>query len=85
MTTTAKGQIGDIRFFDVEDNDLAVRMVGWHIVTSEKLGTKNDNDWRLSERPDSINLDVDEWLDVDTVLVPVDVRVTVGLPPNSEE
>lgn len=83
VTTRAKGHIGDIRFFDVKGNDLAARKVGWHIVTNEKLGAANDTDWRLSERPAFINLEIDEWLDVDTVLVPVDVRVTVGLPPNS--
>ena len=85
VTTRAKGHIGDIRFFDDKGNDLAARKVGWHIVTNEKLGADNDTDWRLSKRPSSISLEVDEWLDVETVLVPVDVRVTVGLPPNSAE
>ena len=82
VTTRAKGHIGDIRFFDVNGNDLAARKVGWHIVTSEKLDTANDTDWRLSEKPAVINLEVDEWLDVDTVLVPIDVRLSVGLPTN---
>ena len=86
VSTEANQHIGNIRFLGADQQDLAARRVSWHGVTSAKLGNENDTDWRFSEKPpETVDLEVDEWLDVATVLVPIDVRVTVGLPPVTEE
>lgn len=75
----ANGKIGDMRFFDVEDNPISARKVAFNSVNSEKLVSKIETTWRLPEEIDVATVEVDEWKDVEKVMVRFDVRVSVGL------
>ena len=68
-----------------ENNEVAARKTSYHIVGSQNLISKIDTTWRLSEDLENASMEIDEWRNISTVVMPFDVSVSVGLKPAGED
>lgn len=70
--------IADIRFFDVKGSPIEVRQAG-----TTRMGTPErmtvDISFALTRKVDVVNMEIDYWKDLRQLVVPFDIRASVGL------